>query len=63
VYTGKGALIWMSDLASWAREVARLLRPAGHLFIHDAHPTVPLWTWDAGHPGSELTVATSPAVT
>ena len=29
VYTGKGALIWMPDLARWADEVARLLRPGG----------------------------------
>ena len=41
VYTGKGALIWMPDLTAWAREVARLLRPAGHLFIYEAHPVVP----------------------
>ena len=47
LYTGKGALIWMRDLAAWARDVARLLRPSGHLFIYEAHPMVPLWTWDA----------------
>jgi SAM-dependent methyltransferase len=46
VYTGKGALIWMRDLAAWAAEVARLLRPAGHLFLYEAHPMVPLWSWD-----------------
>jgi ubiquinone/menaquinone biosynthesis C-methylase UbiE len=46
VYTGKGALIWMPDLDAWARTVARLLRPAGHLFIYESHPMVPLWTWD-----------------
>jgi SAM-dependent methyltransferase len=50
VYTGKGALIWMRDLDAWARDAARLLRPAGHLFIHEAHPTVPLWTWDEDEP-------------
>jgi hypothetical protein len=27
VYTGKGALIWMRDLAAWARDAARLLGP------------------------------------
>jgi SAM-dependent methyltransferase len=42
VYTGKGALIWMPDLAACAAEAARLLRPAGHLFIYEAHPAVPL---------------------
>jgi len=40
VYTGKGALIWMPDLTRWARDVARLLRPSGHLFIYEAHPAV-----------------------
>ena len=50
VYTGKGALIWLRDLDAWAREVARLLRPGGHLVVHEAHPLVPLWTWDADEP-------------
>lgn len=50
VYTGKGALIWMPDLAVWAADVARLLRPSGHLFVYEAHPMVPLWTWDADEP-------------
>ncbi len=46
VYTGKGALIWMPDLLAWAKDVARLLVPGGHLFVHDAHPMVPLYSWD-----------------
>ena len=50
VYTGKGALIWMPDLAGWARDAVRLLRPSGHLFIYEAHPAVPLWTWDEDQP-------------
>jgi SAM-dependent methyltransferase len=50
VYTGKGALIWMRDLDAWARDVARLLRPAGHLFVFESHPMVPLWTWDEDEP-------------
>jgi SAM-dependent methyltransferase len=50
VYTGKGALIWMPDLANWAREIVRLLRPSGHLFVYEAHPAVPLWTWDTDQP-------------
>jgi SAM-dependent methyltransferase len=47
VYTGKGALIWLEDLDAWAREMHRLLRPGGHLFVLEAHPLVPLWAWDA----------------
>jgi SAM-dependent methyltransferase len=50
VYTGKGALIWMRDLDAWTREVARLLRPGGHLMVHESHPLVPLWTWDPDEP-------------
>jgi SAM-dependent methyltransferase len=50
VYTGKGALIWMSDLSRWARDVARLLKPSGHLFVHEEHPATPLWSWDADEP-------------
>lgn len=46
VYTGKGALIWIEDLAAWAAEMHRVLRPGGHLFVFEAHPLVPLWAWD-----------------
>lgn len=49
-YTGKGALIWMRDIGAWARDVARVVRPGGHLFVYEAHPAVPLWTWDANEP-------------
>jgi SAM-dependent methyltransferase len=50
VYTGKGALVWLDDLDAWAAEVARVLRPGGHLFVHESHPLVPLLTWDADEP-------------
>jgi SAM-dependent methyltransferase len=50
VYTGKGALIWMPSLTRWARDVTRLLRPAGHLFVFDGHPASALWTWDEDLP-------------
>lgn len=46
VYTGKGALIWMPDINAWARDVARLLRQGGHLYVYEVHPMVPLWSWD-----------------
>jgi SAM-dependent methyltransferase len=50
VYTGKGALIWMPDLAVWAADVARLLRTSGRLFIYEEHPAAPLWSWDSDEP-------------
>jgi hypothetical protein len=46
LYTGKGALVWLDDLSSWADEVFRLLAPHGRLFVYDAHPAAPLWTTD-----------------
>lgn len=46
VYTGRGALPWMSDLAAWAGVVFRLLRPGGRLFIFEGHPLD--WVWDTG---------------
>jgi SAM-dependent methyltransferase len=47
VYTGMGALIWMPDIRAWASDVVRLLTTGGHLFVHEAHPMVPLYSWDA----------------
>jgi SAM-dependent methyltransferase len=44
VYTGKGALCWMTDLAAWAEVVARLVAPGGRLFIYESHPLD--WVWD-----------------
>lgn len=46
VYTGKGSLMWLSDLTTWAAECARVVRRHGHLFLYDAHPAAALWTWD-----------------
>ncbi len=46
VYTGKGALIWMPDISAWANDATRLLARGGHLFVHEAHPMVPLYDWD-----------------
>ncbi|MEU7059210.1 class I SAM-dependent methyltransferase [Streptomyces sp. NPDC046197] len=38
VYTGKGALCYLPDLARWADVVARLLRPGGRLYVVEFHP-------------------------
>jgi hypothetical protein len=42
----------MPDLAAWARDAARLLRPGGHLFVYEGHPAAALWTWDGCLSGS-----------
>ena len=38
VYTGKGALCWLPDLARWGEVVARFLRPGGRFFLLEDHP-------------------------
>ncbi len=38
VYTAKGALCWLPDLARWGRIVARYLRPGGRFYLLEDHP-------------------------
>ena len=43
VYTGGGALPWIMDIETWAKVVARLLRPGGKLYLNENHPLSFLW--------------------
>lgn len=47
VYTGRGALVWLHDLAAWGLVVARLLRPGGIVHVFDDHPAAYLFDPDA----------------
>ncbi|WP_407555598.1 class I SAM-dependent methyltransferase [Streptomyces sp. Pv4-95] len=38
IYTGKGALCYLPDLAAWAGVVSSLLRPGGALYLVEFHP-------------------------
>jgi SAM-dependent methyltransferase len=38
VYTSRGALNWLPDIAGWARVVTRFVKPGGIFFITEAHP-------------------------
>jgi SAM-dependent methyltransferase len=38
VYTGKGAICWVADLAAWASQCAGLLKPGGFLYMCEFHP-------------------------
>jgi SAM-dependent methyltransferase len=40
VYTGKGALVYVPDLARWAAVVARLLKPGGFVYVVEFHPVL-----------------------
>ncbi|WP_431954877.1 class I SAM-dependent methyltransferase [Nocardia lijiangensis] len=53
VFTGIGALCWLPSVDRWARTVAGLLRPGGHLFLREGHPM--LWTLDE-HITDRLTI-------
>lgn len=44
VYTGIGALGWLTDIDRWAEVVAGLLRPGGRLHLREGHPV--LWSLD-----------------
>ena len=38
LFTGGGSLVWLPDLARWARTVAHLLAPGGRLILDEEHP-------------------------
>lgn len=40
VYTGVGALCWLSSIGRWAEVVRRLLRPGGRVFLREGHPVM-----------------------
>jgi SAM-dependent methyltransferase len=46
VYSGRGALCWLHNIAAWATVVYRLLKPGGILHVLDDHPVSLLF--DAG---------------
>lgn len=44
VYTGVGALNWLSDIDGWAGVVDHFVKPGGRLFITEGHPVA--WALD-----------------
>jgi SAM-dependent methyltransferase len=38
VYTGRGAVNWIHDLAQWGKTVARLLKRDGKFYMFEGHP-------------------------
>lgn len=42
-FSSYGTICWLSDLADWAKGVARVLRPGGRLVLLDFHPI--LWVF------------------
>ncbi len=50
VYTGRGALGWLPDLAPWAAAVAGFVKPGGIFYLHEAHPVLHAIDDDATEP-------------
>ncbi len=50
VYTGRGALGWLPDLAPWAAAVAGFVKPGGIFYIHEGHPVLHAIDDDATEP-------------
>ena len=58
VYTSWGVLLWLPDLAAWARVVARHLKPGGVFYIAEFHPTP--WIFDEFSEGLRVRYAYFP---
>lgn len=59
VFTTWGVLMWLPDLARWAAIVAKMLKPRGHLYLAEAHPSA-MVLGDGGTAGGRLPTAATP---
>lgn len=46
VYTSYGALVWISDVNTWARGIAKTLKPGGRFVNIDFHPLIGMFEND-----------------
>jgi SAM-dependent methyltransferase len=56
VYTSRGVLGWLPDIAGWARVVAHFVKPGGIFYISEAHPVFQAFENEGVEPG-ELRLA------
>ena len=56
VYTSRGVLGWLPDIAGWARVVAHFVKPGGIFYISEIHPVVQAFENEGVAPG-ELRLA------
>ncbi len=45
-FSSYGAIIWLSDIATWAKGVASILKPGGKVVVLDFHPVAMTFDWD-----------------
>ena len=46
VFSSYGALVWLSDIATWAKGISTILTPGGKLVLVDFHPFAMVYEWD-----------------
>ena len=46
LYTGRGALCWLPDMARWAETASRLVKPGGLLYLSEFHPITDIFSDD-----------------
>jgi SAM-dependent methyltransferase len=51
VYTSKGVLGWLPDIAAWARVVAHFVRPGGRFYLAEIHPVAQAFENEGVAPG------------
>lgn len=56
VYTSRGVLGWLPDVAAWARVAASFVRPGGFLYVTEIHPVANVFENEGVAPG-ELRLA------
>ena len=45
-FSSYGALVWLSDLAAWARGIAQILAARGRFVLVEFHPVASMFGWD-----------------
>jgi SAM-dependent methyltransferase len=56
VYTSRGVLGWLPDIATWGRSAAQFVRPGGFLYVTEIHPVAQVFENEGVEPG-ELRLA------
>lgn len=51
VYTSRGVLNWLPDVARWARVAAHFVRPGGMFYINEMHPVAQVFLDEGVAPG------------
>jgi SAM-dependent methyltransferase len=46
VFCSYGAIVWLSDLATWARGIAAVLEPGGRFIVVEFHPVIGMYDED-----------------